>query len=85
MSGKVLINLKDKRLEHTGIKVEFVGLIELFYDRGNHYEFTSQIIELSPAGVLTKSVSFDFMFKDVRVWPGFFFLRRARGFHVALL
>jgi vacuolar protein sorting-associated protein 26 len=69
VSGKVLVNLKDKRLEHGGIKVEFVGLIELFYDRGNHYEFTSQIVELAPAGVLAKSASFDYAFNEVRAAP----------------
>ena len=67
ISGKVLLNLKDKRLEHAGIKVEFVGVIELFYDRGNHYEFTSQIVELAPAGALTKSVSFDFAFNELQM------------------
>jgi len=68
--GKVLVNLKDKKLEHQGIKVELLGIIELFYDRGNHYEFTSQIAELSPAGILTKSTSFDFSFTHVRCEPG---------------
>ena len=31
------------KLEHQGIKIEFVGQIELYYDRGNHHEFTSLV------------------------------------------
>ena len=29
------------QVEHVGIRVELIGQIELFYDRGNHFEFTS--------------------------------------------
>ncbi|KAH8990897.1 vacuolar protein sorting-associated protein 26 [Lactarius hatsudake] len=42
------------RTTHDGIKVEFVGNIELFYDRGHHQEFLSLSQE-----------TFDFMFKNV--------------------
>eukprot|EP00026_Physarum_polycephalum_P012155 Phypoly_transcript_12433.p1 GENE.Phypoly_transcript_12433~~Phypoly_transcript_12433.p1 ORF type:complete len:335 (+),score=48.09 Phypoly_transcript_12433:44-1048(+) len=67
VSGKVVVTLKDKvkKIEHTGIKVEFVGQIELFYDRGNHYEFTSLVRELSPAGELTENKTYDFEFLNV--------------------
>ena len=61
------MNLKQagKKLEHNGIKVEFLGQIELFYDRGNHHEFTSLVKELSPPGELLKSTTYDFEFKNV--------------------
>ncbi|GAM18770.1 hypothetical protein SAMD00019534_019450 [Acytostelium subglobosum LB1] len=67
VSGKVHINLKDKskKLQHQGIKVEFVGQIELFYDRGNHYEFTSLVRELAPAGELVENKTFTFDFMNV--------------------
>jgi hypothetical protein len=39
-----------------------IGQIELFFDRGNHFEFLSQEKELLPAGVLEKSQEFDFEF-----------------------
>ena len=66
IEGKVHVNLKgNAKLEHSGIKVEFIGQIELFYDRSNHYEFTSVVHELQPAGMLTKSTSFDFVFSNV--------------------
>lgn len=36
VSGRVNIGLKKtgSKLEHQGIKIEFMGQIELFYDRG---------------------------------------------------
>lgn len=68
VSGKVFINLKDgKRLEHSGIKVEFLGQIDLFYDRSSHHDFSSLVHELAPAGVLTKSTEFDFSFNQVEM------------------
>jgi len=67
VSGTATVTLKEKvkKIEHTGIKVEFVGQIELFYDRGNHYEFTSLVKELSPQGELTESKTFPFEFLNV--------------------
>lgn len=67
VSGKIQVNLKNpgKKLEHSGIKVEFLGQIELFYDRGNHHEFTSLVKELAPPGELVRSSTFEFDFKNV--------------------
>jgi len=45
--------------------VEFIGQIELFYDRGNHYEFTSLVRELAPTGELTENKTFEFEFLNV--------------------
>lgn len=39
--------------------------IELFYDRGNHYEFVSLSQELASAGEMRQAQTFDFMFKNV--------------------
>ncbi|TPX48608.1 hypothetical protein SeMB42_g02930 [Synchytrium endobioticum] len=64
--GKVQVRVRDgKKIEHQGIKVEFVGHIELFYDRGNHYEFLSMAHELAAPGELRQSAIFDFEFKNV--------------------
>ncbi|KAI1319281.1 Vacuolar protein sorting-associated protein 26B [Mortierella claussenii] len=63
---RIQIRVKDgKKLEHNGIKVEFVGNIELFYDRGNHYEFSSLQQDLAVPGELRSSTTFDFEFKNV--------------------
>lgn len=52
VSGKVNVTLKTpgKRLEHQGIKIEFIGQIELYYDRGNHHEFVSLVKDLARPG-----------------------------------
>ena len=56
VSGKVRINCDDgKKLEHQGIKIEILGQTEMFYDRGNFYEFCSAVRELAIPGVLTES------------------------------
>lgn len=63
VSGTVQINIKGKRLEHHGIRVEFVGQIEMFYDRGNHHDFLSLVRQLDPPGELnapSKTYKFDF-------------------------
>ncbi|KAJ1342081.1 hypothetical protein BSLG_003345 [Batrachochytrium salamandrivorans] len=64
VSGKVQVKTRDgKRLEHQGIRIEFVGQIQLFYDRGNHYEFLSLSQELTAPGEFRHSATFDFDFK----------------------
>ncbi|RMZ80458.1 hypothetical protein DV737_g2971, partial [Chaetothyriales sp. CBS 132003] len=66
VKGAVTIRPKDgKRLEHTGIKVQFIGMIEMFYDRGNHYEFLSLGSELAAPGELQHPQIFPFVFKNV--------------------
>ncbi|KAK5987375.1 Vacuolar protein sorting-associated protein 26 [Cladobotryum mycophilum] len=116
VKGAVTVRPKDgKRLEHTGIKVQFIGtigmqgraaaavaatagrfiaglprwavtvpairlglqqqqqqqqqhtdgLIEMFFDRGNHYEFLSLNQELAAPGELQHPQTFEFNFKNV--------------------
>ena len=91
VKGAVTIRPKDgKRLEHTGIKVQFIGTIgkpsrldiesciflvrskcsllselEMFFDRGNHYEFLSLGQELAAPGDLQHPQTFPFNFKNV--------------------
>jgi len=67
VAGKVNVTLHRKtgKIEHHGIKIEFVGQIELYYDRGNHYEFLSLVKELARPGELTQNTSYDFEFAQV--------------------
>ncbi|KAF8499043.1 vacuolar protein sorting-associated protein 26 [Russula emetica] len=66
VSGQVTVRVRDgKRTAHDGIKVEFVGNIELFYDRGHHQEFLSLSQELAAPGELRQAQTFDFLFKNV--------------------
>jgi len=55
----------NRKLEHTGVKVELIGLIELLQDRSNTYEFTSLVRELEPPGELAASKSYPFEFCGV--------------------
>lgn len=53
---------QGKKLEHIGIKLELLGNIELYYDRGNHHEFAQQTVLVATPGVIqgTKRFEFDF-------------------------
>lgn len=63
--GKVQIRAKDgRRIEHNGIKVEFIGLIEIALE-GKKYEFLSLVQELANPGELKHTVSYDFEFRSV--------------------
>ncbi|KAL3272098.1 hypothetical protein HHI36_022560 [Cryptolaemus montrouzieri] len=67
VSGKVNISLKKpgSKLEHQGIKIEFIGQIEMFYDRGNHHEFISLVKELARPGEMIANTSYPFEFSCV--------------------
>merc|ERR1719474_1292564 len=67
VTGKVNVTLhrKTNRLEHQGIKIQFIGQIELYYDRGNHHEFLSLVKELARPGDILQNTSFDFEFNQV--------------------
>uniref|UniRef100_A0A3Q0RDN8 VPS26, retromer complex component A n=1 Tax=Amphilophus citrinellus TaxID=61819 RepID=A0A3Q0RDN8_AMPCI len=67
VSGKVNLNVKQggKRLEHQGIRIEFVGQIELFSDKSNTHEFVDLVKELALPGELTQNRSYDFEFMQV--------------------
>ena len=64
VKGKVQIRPRDsgKRIEHNGIRVEFVGEIN---DRGHKYDFLCLQQELAVPGELRHAVAFDFEFKNV--------------------
>uniref|UniRef100_A0A3Q0R976 VPS26, retromer complex component A n=1 Tax=Amphilophus citrinellus TaxID=61819 RepID=A0A3Q0R976_AMPCI len=66
VSGKVNLNVKQggKRLEHQGIRIEFVGQI-LFSDKSNTHEFVDLVKELALPGELTQNRSYDFEFMQV--------------------
>jgi vacuolar protein sorting-associated protein 26 len=43
----------------------FSILAEMFYDRGNHYEFTSIVKEMAPPGEITADSDYEFEFPNV--------------------
>eukprot|EP00877_Chromochloris_zofingiensis_P012746 jgi/Chrzof1/7725/Cz02g34110.t1 len=63
--GEVKITpLTTKRTEHSGIKVQLLGQIELASERGSFHDFVALVRELAPPGDVatsaTKPLSFEF-------------------------
>lgn len=68
ISGRIVVNLRKpgSKYEHQGIRVEFIGQIEMFYERGTHHEFVSLIKDLARPGELTQArTAYDFDFSHV--------------------
>ncbi|KDP34514.1 hypothetical protein JCGZ_11064 [Jatropha curcas] len=66
--GEVVIEpLQGKKLEHTGVTIKLIGQIELFFDRGNFYEFTSLVRELDIPGELYERKTYPFEFSTVEM------------------
>jgi len=56
-----------KRVDHLGVKIEVLGQIELYFDRGNAYDFVSLVREVMTPGELVSPTSVPFEFKDVQL------------------
>ena len=54
-----------KRFEHLGIKIEFIGLIILYHDRGSNQEFFTTSQELAAPGEISSTCTMDFDFKSI--------------------
>lgn len=67
VSGTVNIALKKagQKMEHQGIRIEFIGQIEVYYDRGNQHDFISLTNDLARPGELTGNTSYRFAFNNV--------------------
>jgi vacuolar protein sorting-associated protein 26 len=81
VSGKVVISIKKgKSLQHMGIRIEFIGAIEMYklinifrnvlmdyrlYDRESSQEFTSLVRELEDPGILVGTRQYPFAFTNV--------------------
>jgi len=62
LSGVVIVP-SSKRMEHSGVKIQFIGDIELVYDRGNRHEFVKQVDMLSQPGVISDDGRYPFNFE----------------------
>jgi len=66
VSGTVQIKLKkNSKIEHQGIRLEFIGQIEMLNDRSTVNEFINLSKLLSFPGDLNESTSLDFAFQNV--------------------
>ncbi|XP_021843612.1 vacuolar protein sorting-associated protein 26A [Spinacia oleracea] len=66
--GKISVEpVQGKKIEHNGIKVELLGQIEMYFDRGNFYDFTSLVRELDVPGEIYERKSYPFEFSTVEM------------------
>lgn len=65
IAGKIHVDLKGSKLEHKGVRVEIIGQIEMFNDRGNTHDFLFLVRHLSGPEVLTNSRYYEFEFLNV--------------------
>lgn len=56
-----------KKLEHTGVKIELLGQIELMFDRGNFYDFINLVHNLDAPGELSAAKVYPFEFSRVEM------------------
>lgn len=52
-------------LDHNGVRLELIGQIEMFHDRGNTFQFVTLEKDLAPAGRLAEEKDWPFEFKQV--------------------
>mmetsp|Transcript_39276 Transcript_39276/g.54566 ORF Transcript_39276/g.54566 Transcript_39276/m.54566 type:complete len:299 (-) Transcript_39276:142-1038(-) len=68
VSGQVRVTPPPgKKMEHQGIKIELLGQIEMFVDRGSFYDFISLVRELEPPGDLSVPRIYPFEFNRVEM------------------
>ncbi|KAK7306830.1 hypothetical protein VNO77_44790 [Canavalia gladiata] len=66
--GEVIIEpANGKKIEHNGVKIELLGQIELYFDRGNFYDFTSLVRELDVPGTIYERKTYPFEFSTVEM------------------
>ncbi|KAF7131756.1 hypothetical protein RHSIM_Rhsim09G0208000 [Rhododendron simsii] len=68
IAGKISIEpVQGKKVEHNGIKIELLGQIEMYFDRGNFYDFTSLVRELDVPGEIYERKTYPFEFSTVEM------------------
>lgn len=63
IKGKVFVNLmKGKKVDHMGVRIECVGLIENLLDPSRNSTFLQLWKDVEPPGSLTENTGYDFQF-----------------------
>ncbi|THD18788.1 Vacuolar protein sorting-associated [Fasciola hepatica] len=66
VSGNVLIGMKrGGKLEHQGIRIEFLGVIDFYADRGSRDEFIALSQDLARPGILSQPTTYPFEFSHI--------------------
>merc|ERR1711939_1262143 len=64
--GQAVVRVRDgKAVKHDGIKIEFVGTVEMYHERGHHHDFLSLTQQLAAPGELRTAQAFDFEFRNI--------------------
>ena len=62
VTGNVEVSIPvGKKVEHLGIKIEMIGQIELYFDKGNPQKFTTLVRELESAGTMGSTKVFSLL------------------------
>nr|TKS00807.1 Vacuolar protein sorting 26 [Populus alba] len=68
IAGKISIEpLQGKKVDQVGVKVELLGQIEMYFDRGNFYDFASLVRELDVPGEIYERKTYPFEFSTVEM------------------
>lgn len=63
LNGTIFIKMgKNKKFEHTGIRVELIGHVEVYHDKNMSSNFMNMGRELEPIGMLTEDKEYKFNF-----------------------
>jgi len=66
VAGSVSLKVKPgKKVEYTSVRIEFIGEIELIYDRGNRHDFTSLKHDVATTpGAIKEDCVYEFNFEN---------------------
>ncbi|KMZ76526.1 Vacuolar protein sorting-associated protein 26B [Zostera marina] len=68
ITGEVIIApYTKKNVEHLGVKIELLGQIELYFDKGKFHDFTSLVRELDVPGEIYDKKTYPFEFSTVEM------------------
>ncbi|KAK9823987.1 hypothetical protein WJX72_006812 [[Myrmecia] bisecta] len=66
IAGEIKVsNVPGKKVEHQGVKVQLLGVIELATERGTPHEFLALVRDLAPPGEIIAPQTFTFEFNNV--------------------
>jgi vacuolar protein sorting-associated protein 26 len=72
VSGMVdIVVPAGKKVEHLGIKIEMIGHIELYFERGTNSKFVSLVREIEAAGIMGESKSYPFDFSTEKPYESY--------------
>lgn len=66
ISGLITVSIKrGNKVEYQGIKIEFIGQIDFYADRGSRDDFLTRSVDLARPGILSQTTTYPFNFTQV--------------------